>query len=88
MIQFLNSLVISGHKFDLFVFLDELFKYEVVMYFYMFSFGMENKIFGNLNTFLNYLHISLWCRLVHGLRVLTLRSLIKNEGEKEFLNSG
>jgi hypothetical protein len=62
--------------------LDDLLKYEVVMYFYMFSFGMENKVFGNPNTKFDYLHISLWCQLVYGLRVLTLRSLIKSEGKE------
>jgi hypothetical protein len=48
----------------------------------MFSFGMENKVFGNPNTKFDYLHISLWCQLVYGLRVLTLRSLIKSEGKE------
>jgi hypothetical protein len=61
---------------------------EVVMYFYMFSFGMENKVFGNPNTNFDYLHISSWCQLVHGLRVLTLHNVIKSEGEEEFLSLG
>jgi hypothetical protein len=59
----------------------------MVMYFYLFSFGMENKVFGNPNTIFDYLHISLWCRLVHGLRALTLCSLIRSEGEEEFSSS-
>jgi len=54
----------------------------------MFSFGMENKVFGNPNTNFDYLHISSWCQLVHGLRVLTLHNVIKSEREEEFLSLG